>query len=223
MRYVKVTLITLVLAALSIQFLDQPMTAFFMPDELYRFRRVSRHLTDLGEGQVWFALALLALLGAWLARKNFFRGAQKLTQAAREHNERLHVFGINLFVSLLLSGAILHLFKWIIGRQRPHVTDNYEPHVFYCFNTNSHYHSMPSGHSQVLFVAAVNLALIFPKYTRWIYVLAFNLAMTRVYTTQHFFSDVLMGCLTGYLGAHLALHLLERRRNASRNPDTSTT
>jgi membrane-associated phospholipid phosphatase len=220
-RYVTISLTTLVLAALSIQFLDQSMTAFFMPDHLYRFRRIARHLTDLGEGQIWFGLALVTFLSAWLGSKNLFLKYAKDPLQALQTYARLRIFSLNLVTSLLLSGVILHILKWAIGRQRPHVTETFEPHMFYSFTTNSHFHSMPSGHSQVLLVAAVNLALAFPRYAVGIYVIAFNLAMTRVYTTQHFFSDVLVGCLTGYLGAHLALHLLEKRRQSLGKTHTS--
>lgn len=192
-------------------FLDQHLTAFFMPDFLYKFRRVSRYLTDVGEGGPWvvFSLVLLILSPFIIRFKNIFRS-----------------FAIGLLCSLTAGAALLHLIKFIVGRQRPHLTENYDPWVFEPFSTNHHFNSMPSGHSQVLFAAAFNLSLFFPKYRRAIYFTAFLFAFTRVIVTQHFFSDVLVGCLTGYLGASLAHSLLRLshtwRSVASQQPSSNS-
>lgn len=183
---------TLTLALLSMFFLDQHLTAFFMPDFLYRFRRVSRYLTDVGEGGPWVVFCFVLLISSSFVIR---------------YKKQFRSLAIGLLCSLTAGAAILHLLKFLIGRQRPHLSENYDPLIFQPFSTNHHFNSMPSGHSQVLFAVAFNLALYFPKYRRSIYITAFLFAFTRVIVTQHFFSDVLAGCLTGYLGAALA-HLL---------------
>lgn len=194
-QYVKISLAVVLVSIFCVLYVDQAMTAFFMPDELYYFRRVSRYLTDVGEGGLWFAVSLVAIAYGY-----------------RQRLEKWRVFGLQFLFSLIVSGLFLQMMKFLIGRQRPHVSDDYHPHMFYNFNTNPHFHSMPSGHSQVLFTAAVNFALLFPRQAKWIYAAAFFFAMTRVFTTQHFFSDVLMGCLVGYLGATFTLYLMARRQ-----------
>jgi membrane-associated phospholipid phosphatase len=108
-----------------------------------------------------------------------------------------------LLISLFISGIAVHFFKFLFGRLRPHRTEVGDPNVFVPFNFDWHYHSLPSGHSQVLFTVATCLALAFPKKAVVLYLSFFALAMTRVFTIQHFLSDVMMGCLLGYVVTQL--------------------
>lgn len=178
-----------------------------MADNLYRFRRISRYATDLGEGGVWFGFGLICLILSFI----YFKKSQEI-------RIRLRHFVYQLYASLIISGITLHLLKYLIGRARPHLNDNHESLIFQPLTLNSHYHSMPSGHSQVLFAAAASACIFLnSKWHKWIYTLAFLLSFTRVIVTQHFLSDVIIGCLLGYWGAFIVRELIYTYR--TRAPD----
>lgn len=198
MRRIWFSILVLALAVLSLIFWDQEITAFFMPGGFYRFRRISRYLTDVGEASFWFALCLATITIGWAERRQLLNRLSFVDEAVRQKIRSFSYWGSTTIYSMLASGLLLHALKWTIGRQRPHMTDTYEPHVFIGWTQDWHFQSMPSGHSQVFFAVAANIAEFYPNRAKWIYLVSFLFALTRVFTTQHFFSDVLVGCLIGY-------------------------
>ena len=103
--------------------------------------------------------------------------------------------------SWLTSGFIVHVFKFVTGRARPHTGES--RNTFHPFSTKARYHSFPSGHSASAFAVATTIA----DQTEAVlvdilaYSLATSVALSRVHDNQHWFSDVFIGSAVGYFVA----------------------
>lgn len=197
----------LILVVVSILFLDQPLSLYFQSEHLSVIQHFSRQITDIGLGEYWFGLAFASLLVAFLLKlpfmKNLFLNKSQMPIAKlTAMQKKIYEFAMTLLISLITSGLVVHIFKWSLGRQRPHKSEFADPHIFLGFTNKWHFHSLPSGHSQVLFTVATCIALYQPKYRVPVFITFAILAFTRVITIQHFLSDVLAGCLIGYLVSH---------------------
>ena len=147
-----------------------------------------RNITEIGRADAYLVLAVLGLLMKPVRKKAAFALA-----------------------CMLSSGLILHVFKFLLGRERPHKTPDHNPFVFEPFNLHHHFQSFPSGHSQTLFCVATIISFYFPKATPWVLTIALYLASTRATTLAHFVSDVFAGALIGILVSACTLRFLVRK------------
>lgn len=201
----KVTLICLAMAAVAAIFFDQQLSQFFALPEIYqKWRPVARDITDVGLSEYYFAIALFSwAIAKWIA--------PRMTSLKKFSNqiEFWRRWGLNFLVALLVSGAFTHLIKMTVGRQRPHKTPDFQPFIFDPFTTHWHWHSFPSGHSQVMFTAATMFSLAFPK-LRWLWIcIAVVVCGTRIVVHDHFLSDTIFGACVGYSGTLIALRLMK--------------
>lgn len=185
---------SLVTATLSVFFGDQALALWLKEVEIGRFYRIYRTLTDAGEAVFYISISVLTLAGTWLTLRFF----PNLSPQNKKHFETWRQRSWFLLASLLASGVVLHLFKIIFGRQRPHATDDFQAHVFHPFNLHWHFHSMPSGHSQTLLTVATVFWVLYPKSWPVVFPLAFALAGTRLMMQAHFLSDVVIGAYLGF-------------------------
>lgn len=207
----KLTLIsstTLFLVGLSVYKLDQPISLYFKQLEHSELNTVARFITDIGLGEYWFGLALCCYGIFFSLRniklKNQIQSLLKISSDRLDaYQQKIKWFAHTLFFSLIVSGISVLTLKFIIGRQRPHKSELVDPYVFQFMTSDWHFHSMPSGHSQVLFASATSLALFLPQLRYLIFAIFLLLAFTRVITAQHFLSDVLSGALLGYTVTYL--------------------
>ena len=106
-----------------------------------------------------------------------------------------------LKAQLIVSFAAVRLLKIVLGRARPgHGTD------FTFFSLNSHYNAFPSGHSADAVVSGVFLYYLLrqSKYINYRFLplfYAFLIAVSRVFVSAHYPSDVAAGMFIGILGA----------------------
>jgi undecaprenyl-diphosphatase len=106
-----------------------------------------------------------------------------------------------LKAQLIVSFAVVRILKIVLGRARPgHGTE------FTLFSLNSRYNSLPSGHAADAFVSGVFLYLLLKqtKYTHYRFlplIFAFLIAVSRVFVSAHYPSDVAAGMAIGILGA----------------------
>jgi membrane-associated phospholipid phosphatase len=182
----------LLCAALSIIFVDQRLSLWFAEPAQQALKEIARMFTDLGLGAPWFALSILIFL---FSRKNL----------------SLKNWSMNFFIALLFSGFILHVCKFLFGRQRPHKSSLSDQLVFAPFNFDSHFQSMPSGHAQVVFCVATCFALLTPKWRSVFYIFAAALAFTRVMTHQHFLSDILVGACIGHFATLWSFSVVSKK------------
>jgi membrane-associated phospholipid phosphatase len=96
--------------------------------------------------------------------------------------------------AILVSTVVARVLKPVIGRGRPYL--NSGNGMFHLFSlTSDDYHSFPSGHTVAAFSLSSVLAarIDHPLATIGLYGLATLTALSRVYTDQHWFSDVVFG------------------------------
>ena len=112
---------------------------------------------------------------------------------------RNHVF---LFYFLLGSGStyllVNNVLKNIFMRSRPVITVFNRLQLF-STNTCPADFSFPSTHAATAFAAAAMLSYFDKKRAGLYYFVAFLISFSRIYLRCHYFFDVLMGGLTGYL------------------------
>jgi len=103
--------------------------------------------------------------------------------------------GLLAGAALLITGAGTQLLKAVAGRARPYT--GHGSHFFTPFTTDEDYHSFPSGHATAAFTLSSVLAsrIDNPWATAALYGMATATALSRVYSGNHWFSDVIFGAL----------------------------
>ncbi len=181
------------LAIFAYFWIDQSLSVYFNNEDLMPFRKTARAITDIGLGEYSFALAILSFIySTWAGRR------------------WLKAWSFNYFLALVFSGLIGHFIKIIIGRQRPHVSEVFDSHIFAPISFDSYNQSLPSGHAQVVFCSATMLAFLWPRRAWLIYLLAGIFTFSRVMVHAHFLSDIMAGGMVGHLGALWSVWLMQK-------------
>ncbi len=185
---------SLILILIGFFWLDQPMAQFFKRPELEFFYRFNREITNIGYSIHYFVLALVLYVTS-----HFF--SKKISWLKNNQNLQIQFKEWSKFIviNLVLIGLFLQILKMLVGRQRPHMTEDFQNLIFSPFATHWHWHSFPSGHTQVIFTMATIACLVWPRKKILILLLAVFLGFTRVVTYQHFFSDFVAGAYLGYI------------------------
>jgi membrane-associated phospholipid phosphatase len=200
-------LLAVLVSGLCILFVDQALALWLKEIQVSQFYRIYRTVTDIGEAVFYFGFAGFVLVSSWLALKFH----PKLSESWRLRALRTKEQSLFFLASLIGSGIVLHLFKMLFGRQRPHMTPDFQAHIFHPFNLHWHSHSMPSGHSQTLFTVATVCWLLYPKSGWIVFPAAAVVACTRLPMQAHFLSDVLIGSYIGFLVTVLVARWFARR------------
>lgn len=196
------SLITVILAMISIEWFDHSITFIFREDDWKWL--FAREVTHIGLFSNYFLAALFFLaVSLYLIR---------FKKVAHPKIYTLFIRSRVMIFALLFSGLWVQILKAIFGRQRPKISPDFDPHAFYPFNTHWDFHSMPSGHTQVLFTVASFFAFYYPGKKYYIYLLAFIFSFTRVMTRDHFFGDVMGGALVGHLTTIWLFYYLNKKK-----------
>ena len=109
--------------------------------------------------------------------------------------------GYRVGASVVVAGVLTQVFKYSLGRVRPYNTSDQ-----WDFQPFSGANAMWSGHTATAFAFATALSqeIDRPWATVGLYTLATGTAWSRVYTNQHWVSDVLIGAVAGIASAKLA-------------------
>jgi membrane-associated phospholipid phosphatase len=194
-KVVVAILVGTVLSLLAYFFLDQQLALFFKRPELMGLWLAARNITNIGLSGPYFAIAVVTFV--------FCKWVQPQQGRAR-------IWARDFFFALMGSGILVHIFKFCVGRQRPHLSETFEPNVFHPFTTDWNFQSFASGHSQVMFTVATIMALAIPKW-RWGFIsVAVIIGLTRVIIHDHFLSDVIGGAVIGYVGALTSVYWIHR-------------
>jgi membrane-associated phospholipid phosphatase len=207
----QVVIFILLLSSFSFYFLDESFCHLVKEPKLAYWQQFSARWTDLADAKWYFIFSILILIGFgihYVFRHCYFISYKKF--------KNLYDFGYQMFICLLASGLIVHFFKFLIGRKRPyHVMDSRqlglcEPFVFDPLTTDYIFHSMPSGHSQLIFTVVTFLSFyIGSMYVKFgLFLFAFVIALTRIGTQDHFLSDVLIGSSVGVIVTSLVMRKL---------------
>lgn len=172
---------------------------------LQKFSAKWTHLAD-AKWYFVFSVSILVIFGIhYFFRRHFTESFFRF--------QVIYQFGQALFVSLLVSGIVIHFFKFLIGRKRPyHALDENglgicDSSIFEPLTTYYAFHSLPSGHSQLIFTVVTFLSFYMrsPYIRVGLFLFAFIVALMRVGTRDHFLSDVLLGLLVGILATYFVM------------------
>ncbi len=132
-------------------------------------------------------------------------------------DDKLRVTGRMLIESVGYSGSLSYLCKFVIGRERPYISD--DQYRFKAFQTNEDYQSLPSGHTTMAFALSTVMAERID--TWWSRVFFYSLAgMTgyaRVHNNMHWLSDTFFGALLGFSSGWFVVH---NENNRGKSPET---
>lgn len=183
---------------LGLLVLDRPLAFWFKARVGGEFEGFWKTVTNLGLAGLWLIPTGLMWGGIMLA----WRAAPTLD--IREKLGRAAWIPGFIFLSVALSGLLNSAIKYGLGRYRPRYLFDEGLYGFTFFNHSWAMNSFPSGHSQAIFAAMTALTLVFPRYDIAFIAVAVLVAVSRVLTTVHFFSDAVMGA---WLGTFVTLAL----------------
>lgn len=118
-----------------------------------------------------------------------------------------------LKAQIIFSLVVVRILKVVLGRARPGYGSE-----FNFFETTGKYNAFPSGHSADAFVSGVFLYYLL-KQTRYAafrflpLIYAFLIALSRVFVSAHYPSDVAAGITIGILGAWFFIYRSQQNGN----------
>jgi membrane-associated phospholipid phosphatase len=194
------------IAGVCVWLVDADAAMYFKPRYGNALHLWAKQTTDVAMAGPYFSISA----GLWLLFIALRKLRSKSTWTERWH--RAEVWSLTALLSLATSGILVQLLKHIIGRKRPYADSALSSHAFEPFTSNYEFHSLPSGHSQVLFTVATVLSAIWPRvWWAWMTIAAI-FSTTRVITLNHWVSDILAGAAVGMFGAILTMRMMRTRR-----------
>lgn len=164
-------------------------TYFYTLDRSDPVREFFKSITKFGKSE-WFLIPSL-LLFLWFKRRKELLYAKK---------------ALYLFMTNVVAGLGVWLFKIPFGRMRPKLYLEENLYGFQWFEVSAKYVSFPSGHTITAISSAVALSLLFPKWKYPIIIGGVLIAFSRVVVTAHYLSDVLFASFLGTLVAYYLYH-----------------
>jgi len=186
---------SLALSLAGFFWLDQSIAHFFKTPQMEGFYAFSREVTNAGYSIHYFVAAAIG----FVASRYLYTKIHYL-KSNPHINKALGEWSLFVFKCLILIGIAGQIVKILVGRQRPHTTVDFQNLNFSPFSLDSHFHSFPSGHTQVMLTMATIATLIWPKWRYLWFSVGIFLGFTRVVIHQHFFSDFTGGAFLGIAG-----------------------
>ncbi|RMG76845.1 MAG: phosphatase PAP2 family protein [Bacteroidetes bacterium] len=122
--------------------------------------------------------------------------------------------GLFLAISAILTGITVQLLKKIVFTDALRPIMHFEKLHLVEGVTMNKYHSFPSGHSAVAFVLFTGLLLL-TRNKQWkifFALCAITAAISRVYLSQHFITDIFAGSLIGFVFSVIAYCFFLKRK-----------
>ncbi len=167
------------MAAVSYVYFDIPSATYFFSVKNKPPGKIVKIITEIGRAE-WYLVPGILVFFIYRKRKRV-----------------LSLKAMFLFSSVAVSGILVNIIKVIFGRVRPTLYFSQGLSGFDFFRFDPDFLSFPSGHSATSLSAAVALGIIFPKYRFYLILMGMIVASSRMYLTNHYLSDVLMGSLLG--------------------------
>ena len=147
----------------------------------------ARAVTDFGKSDwILYGSAAIILAGVIVLRLSWPTARRRIAVHAIQ-------IASYIFISVAISGLIANLVKRAIGRPRPEMFGEHGLFSINPFMHSSDFESFPSGHATTDGAFWAALALLYPP-LRWPFLaIGFVLALTRIFVSAHYPSDVLVG------------------------------
>ncbi|HUE18815.1 MAG TPA: phosphatase PAP2 family protein [Stellaceae bacterium] len=192
--FVVLTIVTAVVMALSIAFIDEPL-ARLMHDNGDSVLRIGRFVTRFGVSTAYLIVSAMLAVGLHGA-------AWRATDKQRHAWLRFQGWrATSVFLAVAISGLIADLLKPVIGRARPKMLFAGEAYGFTWFGPRADYWSFPSGHSVTAAALAFALSVLYPKGAPAFILAALLIALSRILLDAHYLSDVIGGLYIGVVTA----------------------
>jgi membrane-associated phospholipid phosphatase len=162
-----------------------------------KYRHFFAIVTELGDATGWLVALLVALVVSLVISRRTL---------APETRQRMLLHAWNcwfVILSCLVSGAIHHVLKVLIGRYRPRYFFADDLYGLSPLNFDIAQNSFPSGHTQTIVSICFALYLIYPRPAALYLVIAALVALSRVMLQAHYPSDVVGGIYLGICSAIL--------------------
>src|SRR6201996_4967567 len=193
-----ITGLVLIVLGLLALLIDRAAAHFIYDHVNARTHKFLDGITHYAKAGHWLVVAILALVGAALAR-HFGINDPDIGL--------LITYSLAFIASLTLGSAILHAIKLVLGRRRPRDDMEMGLYGFVPLAFNLDYNSFPSGHALTICCVAVIFTCVWPFLWPVWFAIAAILAVTRALLTAHFVSDVLIGAGIGLIAAREVLML----------------
>jgi membrane-associated phospholipid phosphatase len=177
---------------------DRPIAHFLYDHVSAQTHKRLDSITHAAKAGHWLATAILALIGAAVA-KHFGYGGEEIAMLVN--------YSLAFIVSLTVGSAVLHSIKLVLGRRRPRDDMEMGLYGFTPFAFNTDFNSFPSGHALTIFCVAVIFTCVWPWLWPFWFAIAAFLSGVRALLTAHFLSDVLIGGGIGLITAREVLLL----------------
>ena len=184
-------LVALVILAILILFVDLPIAQLSKAEYNHAFYKCVDFINSMGEG--WFIGGVVFTL--FLVFQ--FLGNQKMAIVCKIS-----------FMSAIYSGLFNAVIKFVFNRERPGIGMN-PWHFFHFWATGAKhfddlfyaYNSMPSGHTVTIFAAITPFLLTVKtkKVQAFLLFMAFLICFARIYTLNHWVSDVYIAAMFGLI------------------------
>ncbi len=161
---------------------DQKIVLDLVPQRSEKLNRFMTFATMLGNGWLWLAIGLFALIADKPAERLFFQLALGI--------------GLQLFLYLFIKHAC--------SRRRPfELLEDVT-----CILRPGDRYSFPSGHTSAAFVVLATVGLFYSFLFLPLLFLAVLIGFSRIYLGVHYPTDVLAGAFLGVLCAEIARWLI---------------
>lgn len=108
-----------------------------------------------------------------------------------------------LWLSAIISYALVILLKFLFVRMRPDVLTLVSPETFYSF---------PSGHAAIVFSVLPILDKEFPRLKWFWFIFAGLILLSMLYVGVHYLSDLIAGCILGLFIGFLFLKKFSKKK-----------
>ena len=208
------TLVVIAAIVLGVLWYDIPVYLF-----MTQYNYVAwRWFANIFDAKVWIIVFGLATIVMYLKKTYDLRNdptthmhwfnIKFLTRDAYAKLKNSNAFLV--FCSLILSGIVVEVLKFIIGRARPIFFDEFGIVGFFPGTFEWAFNSMPSGHTALSFAGLVMLGMLMPRFKILTWGLAILIGLSRVAIGAHWPTDVLLGAFIGMVSADVVLSIVRR-------------
>lgn len=208
------TLVVMAAIVLGVLWYDIPVYLFMVQYNYVAWR----WFANIFDGKVWVIVFGLATIVMYLKKTYDLRNdptthmhwfnIKFLTRDAYAKLKNSNAFLV--FCSLILSGIVVEVLKFIIGRARPIFFDEFGIVGFFPGTFEWAFNSMPSGHTALSFAGLVMLGMLMPRFKILTWGLAILIGLSRVAIGAHWPTDVLLGAFIGMVAADFVLSIVRR-------------